>query len=106
MILYNVTVKISNAMHADWTQWMAKTHIPEVLATGCFRECRMSLLVVPADPEEDGETYSLQYLCPDMETLQRYQTQFAPTLQREHTARYEGHFVAFRTVMELMQTFK
>lgn len=103
MVLYNVTVKINTAMQADWLEWMQETHIPEVLGTGCFKENRISRLVLPADPDNDGETYSLQYLCPDMETLQRYQKDFAPALQQAHTARYEGHFVAFRTVMEVVE---
>ncbi|MEY4927761.1 MAG: hypothetical protein RI894_2197, partial [Bacteroidota bacterium] len=89
MVLYNVTVKISHEKHEDWLEWMTNTHIPDVLATGCFQENRLSKLVIPADPEDDGETYSLQYLCPDMDTLQYYQNNHAPALQKDHTARYD-----------------
>ncbi len=90
-------------MHTEWVDWMQNKHIADVLATGCFKENRMSKMLIPEDPEGDGETYSLQYLCSDMATLQRYQKEFAPALQAEHTAKFEGHFVAFRSIMELLE---
>jgi hypothetical protein len=104
MILYNVTVKIDNANHEDWIEWMQNTHIPEVMKTGCFLENRMSRMLIPADPENDGVTYSIQYLCASMAVLQQYQARFAPALQQDHTHRYEGKFVAFRTVMEVVSS--
>jgi hypothetical protein len=104
MILYNVTVKIDNAMHDEWLSWMQDTHIPEVMQTGCFLENRMSRMLIPADPDNDGVTYSVQYLCANMAILQQYQARFAPTLQQAHSRRYEGRFVAFRTVMEVVSS--
>ena len=104
MILYNVTVKIDNTAHDEWLAYMQHTHIPEVMQTGCFLENRMSRMVIPADPEQDGVTYSIQYLCSNMAILQQYQARFAPTLQQDHTRRYEGKFVAFRTVMEIVSS--
>ena len=100
MIIYNVTVKIDHDVHDDWLQWMRSTHIPKVLNTKCFTEHRLSKVLVE---EEDGLTYSIQYSCPDMETLERYQQEFAPQLQQEHTERYKDKFVAFRTLLEVVE---
>jgi hypothetical protein len=35
-------------------------------------------------------------------TSVRYNEEFAPELQKQHRERYEGKFVTFRTVMELI----
>ena len=39
MLVYNVTVKVNTDIHEEWLEWMKKTHIPEVLATGYFSKC-------------------------------------------------------------------
>ncbi|MBC7866805.1 MAG: DUF4286 family protein, partial [Gloeobacteraceae cyanobacterium ES-bin-316] len=36
MILYNVTIKITNAIAIDWLQWLQEVHIPEMTGTGYF----------------------------------------------------------------------
>ncbi len=101
MILYNVTVKIENDITEEWLHWMKTVHIPDVMATNCFTENKiMRMLSPPTD--EQGTTFAFQYFCKDMETLQRYWREFAPTLQSDHSERYKGKFVAFRTVMEVV----
>jgi len=32
---YTVTAEVEVGAAAEWLAWMRKTHIPEVLATGC-----------------------------------------------------------------------
>ena len=100
MILYNVTVKIDPARHEEGYTWMVDQHIPDVLKTGCFTGYRVSKIL--GKDESDGITYSIQYSTPDMKTLHKYQVQFAPALQADHTERFQGHFVAFRTLMEVV----
>lgn len=99
MIIYNVTVKIDNSHHDDWLNWMKSKHIPDVLATGKFTEHKMCKVLVD---DTDGVTYSIQYSCPSMEMLQEYYNHHAPSLQEEHTERYKDKFVAFRTLLELV----
>ena len=36
MFIYNVTIKIQEAIHEPWLQWLKEEHVPEVLASGCF----------------------------------------------------------------------
>ena len=98
MIIYNVTVKIEAASHDDWLKWMKETHIPEVMGTGCFTESKiMRMIDPPADAQ--GITYAIQYFCESVGTLRDYWEKHAPALQADHTKRYDGKFVAFRTVM-------
>ncbi len=99
MIIYNVTVKISNEKHDDWIEWMKVVHIPEVLATGKFTHHVFSKVLIEDD---EGTNYSIQYYCDSTEVLDDYQENFAPKLQQEHTARYKDHFVAFRTLLEVV----
>lgn len=101
MIIYNVTVKIDNAVHEDWLDWMKTVHIPDVMNTGYFEAHRMARVLLQDDSE--GPTYAIQYVCKDMATLQQYTAKAAPALKREALERYpDGQMVAFRTLLEVI----
>ena len=102
MIIYNVTVNIDHNVHDDWLDWMKQVHIPDVMATGLFLENKICKVL--ADQDEGGITYAIQYIAEDMETYERYQKEHAPRLQQEHSARYEGKFAAFRTLLEVVHS--
>ncbi|MEQ8909006.1 MAG: DUF4286 family protein [Vicingaceae bacterium] len=99
MIVYSVTINVEDDIHDDWVKWMKEVHIPDVLATGIFKQHRL-LKVISHQEEKDGTTYNIQYDCDSMAELHKYQVQHAPKLQKEHTQRYENKFVAFRTLLE------
>jgi hypothetical protein len=101
MLLYNVTITIDLDIHTEWLEWMRRVHIPEVMATGVFRSYRLSRLI--GHEHTDSEIYTIQYLAPDITSLRRYQDTFAPALQAAHTAKFEGRFGAFRTIMEVIE---
>lgn len=100
MILYNVTVKIDPDVHDEWLQWMREVHIPEVMATGLFLDNRIAKVLL--QDESDGVSYSFQYSCADMATMQKYTALHAPYLQKAHGERYKDKFVAFRTLLEVI----
>jgi len=79
---------------------MQEEHIPDVMDTGMFLEYRMCRLLGMDEP--DGVTYAVQYFCTDMATLEQYQERFAPRLQAEHSEKFKDKFVAFRTVLEVV----
>lgn len=99
MIIYNVTVNIENDVHDEWLQWMKHTHIPAVMATGFFIENKICKVLVE---EEQGTTYSIQYTCESINSLQEYQRLHAPQLQKEHADKFANKFVAFRTLLEIV----
>ena len=99
MILYNVTVNIDESVHDEWLEWMKTEHIPAVLATGMFIENRICLI---HGESEGGISYAIQYVAPDRAHYDRYQREFAPALQHDHSVRYASKFVAFRTVLEII----
>jgi hypothetical protein len=98
MYIYNVTVNIDESAHEAWKKWMMETHIPDVLNTGLFLSNRFCKVLID---EESGTTYSIQYLVKDLETYQLYQEMYAPALQKEHTDKFAGKFVAFRTMLKV-----
>jgi Domain of unknown function (DUF4286) len=99
MLIYNVTTTIDLDTAAAWLQWLLNKHIGEVMATGIFETYRVSRLINHDHP--DAEIYTIQYAVKDMDTLQRYQRDFAPTLQADAKRLFPGKYAAFRTVMEV-----
>lgn len=99
MIVYSVTINIEEKEHLDWLSWMKNIHIPDVMNTNCFTEYRL-LKVLSRNEGEEGHTYNIQYSCKSNNELNEYQEKYAPTLQKEHTKRFQNKFVAFRTILE------
>lgn len=99
MIIYSVTVNVEDDIQEDWLKWMKEIHIPAVMDTGLFLDNTL-LRVISHKPEETGTTYNIQYSCSTMKELHQYQAKHALALQKEHSNRYEGKFVAFRTLLE------
>ena len=102
MILYNVTVSIDPAIKEEWLTWMRSTHIPDVMATGHFKESRICRV---HGEEEGGVTYAVTYLCYSEERYEVYQKEHAPRLQQEHAALFSGKFDAFRTLLSVIEEF-
>ncbi len=101
MIVYAVTSEVEVGAAPEWLAWMQDTHVPEVLATGCFTGCRIAELQEPAAPP-GYVTFVLEYEAPTAELLARYQQRFAPALRQSHTARYGSSVRASRTVRRVI----
>lgn len=99
MIIYNVTINIEQDVHDEWLQWMRDVHVHDVMQTGLFTEYKICKLLVE---EEQGITYSFQYTCPSLEAYERYRVEHAPRLQADVKKKYEGKFVAFRSLLEVL----
>lgn len=102
MFVYNVTVSLDPQVEQEWIQYMKDKHIKEVLATNCFIECKLSRV---HGEEEQGVTYSVMYLLPSEDKYKEYQSKFAGELQKDHQARFNGKFAAFRTTLTVLDHF-
>ena len=100
MLIYNVTAKVTWAIHEKWMQWMKEKHIPEVMATGCFTGNQV-LRLLETD-EAEGPTYAIQYRAEKMEDYQEYISTHAPAFRKELTERWGDNFIAFRSLMEVV----
>ena len=99
MIIYNVTINIESDVHDEWLNWMRETHVPAVMATGLFTESKICRLL---HEEEQGTTYSFQYTSKSMADYEKYKAEHAPRLQADVKKKYEGKFVAFRSLLEVL----
>ena len=104
MYIYNVTINIDESVHDQWIHWMRDIHIPDMLAIGKFTEARMCRVMV--EEEMGGITYSVQYLTPNKQTLERYFKEDADRLRQDGMDRFKGKFVAFRTELDLISEQK
>jgi hypothetical protein len=100
-LIYNVTVKIAPDVHQVWVKWMRQDHIPEVMATACFKSFRF--LHLEGYDDEEGFTYAIQYTCPSLELFDIYNRDHAPALQQKHKVLFDGKYVVFRTILEIIE---
>jgi hypothetical protein len=98
MFVYNVTIKIDPEIEKEWIEWMQKEHIPEVLSTGMFSENRFLRLLDLE--EEDGLTFSAQYVTDSRDKYDQYIQLYAAELRKKGSERWGNRFIAFRTLME------
>jgi hypothetical protein len=99
MFIYNVTVNIADDVHSDWLKWMKEVHMPDVMQTGCFIDSGiLKVLYV----EDEGHTYSIQYKFLEMADIEKYQKEFAPALQAEHSKKFKDKYTAFRTLLQVI----
>jgi hypothetical protein len=102
MIIYNITVSVDSLKADEWLNWMRSKHIPDVMATACFTEGKISRI----QGEVEGEmTFSIMYLCDSEELMKIYTEQHAPLLQKEHSEKFIGYFAAFRTLLTVIEEF-
>ena len=100
-LIYNVTIKIDHKAKTKWLTWMKEQHIPDVMATACFKSFRVCKL--EGHDDDDGETYAVQYDCPSQELLNIYQAEHAPGLQEDHQNKFNGLYVAFRSILKVLE---
>jgi hypothetical protein len=100
MYIYNVTVKVDWSIHDAWLQWMKEEHMKEVTGTGCFTHHRLLRLLDVDD--SDGPTYAAQYFAESKAACNKYLEVYAPALRTKGTDKWGNRFVAFRSLMEVV----
>lgn len=103
MVVYNVTISLDVNVAEDWLNWMRETHVPDVMATGHFRDSKICRV---HGEEEGGVTYAIMYTAISQEDLDTYEENHSPRLQAEHTEKFAGKFASFRTLLSVVQEFK
>lgn len=99
MIIYNVTINVSEEVHDEWLTWMKQEHIPQMLDTGKFLNAMMTKVLV--QEPMGGVTYSVQYKAESKAMLERYYQEDAEKL-REESKRFKDKTVFFRTELEVI----
>ena len=102
MIIYNVTISIDKDVENHWLDWMKNTHIPDVMKKELFINCKISRVL-----EEEvvgGHTDAIAYACKNRHDDEKYHNKFASKLQAEHSNKFAGQFVAYRTLLEVVHS--
>jgi hypothetical protein len=100
MIIYNITIKVDRSVADAWVYWMKAEHMPELMNTDLFIDCRLSRLL--EQDETDGITFSVQYFCEGIEQYDNYIDQYAEKMRERSNKMFGGKYVAFRTIMEVI----
>ena len=100
MILYNVTTKVHTQIAAPWLQWIQEEHIPEILATGCFTKA--TILELMEIDNEEGPTYAIQYFADSKALYNHYVEKFAGAMRQKAFDKWGDQFIAFRSVMKVV----
>ncbi|MBS1748418.1 MAG: DUF4286 family protein [Bacteroidetes bacterium] len=100
MIVYNITTKLTWAIAEDWLAWQKKEHIPEMLNTGLITEYKIFRLL--EQDEEEGPTFTMQFFFASWENYDTYIRVFAAALKAQALSLWNDQFIAFKTVMQLV----
>lgn len=100
MFIYNITCKVSWAIHDHWLRWMQETQIPTVRDTACFTAIRIMRLLYQDDA--DGPTYAIQHISPTSEKIRQYENEYASAFQKKARDTWGEAVVSFHTTMQEM----
>jgi hypothetical protein len=100
MLIYNVTIQVTHAIHDSWIEWMKIEHIPEVMNTGCFEKYQWVRLL--ETDETEGITYAVQYYCAEKKNYESYIQRHAPLLRQKGLDKWGNQFIAFRSLMGIV----
>ncbi len=103
MFVYNISVKLDSNIVESWLTWQKEEHIPQVIATGLFYECKIFKLL-DHDEEEESPTYIIQYFTSTKESYYEYAAKYAKGLQVKAFEKWGDSFLAFRTLMQQVQS--
>lgn len=102
MVVYNVTVSVDKHKAEEWLNWMRTVHIPDMMATGHFRDSKICRV---HGEEDGGTTFATTYTAYSKEDLDEYQEKHAPILQADHAKKFGNHAHAFRTLLTVIEEF-
>jgi hypothetical protein len=100
MIIYNVTIKVTNTINSSWLQWLKEEHISDIIKTGCFTHAVILQLLEIDDSE--GPTYTVQYFAKSKSLYNNYIEKFAAQMRQKAFDKWGDNFIAFRSVMQIV----
>jgi hypothetical protein len=100
MFIYNVTTKIDPSIHQTWVEWMKKTHIPQIMATGCFEQFQFVQLLEIDD--SDGATFAVQYMAASKANYTLYIEMHADKLRKDTLTAWGNKIISFRSLMQVV----
>jgi hypothetical protein len=101
MYIYNITFKVDHSIVKEWIKWQKEEHIPEIMATGLFKEFKFLHLLEHDD--EEGATYIIQYHSPDKNNCDKYIKDHAPAFREGALKKWGDKIISYRSLFEPVQ---
>jgi hypothetical protein len=101
MIVYNITCKVRWDILEPWLAWQLEEQIPATLATKLFDDYQLYRLL--EQEEEEGPTFVIQLFTTSLERYGQFLIEYSPALQQAGWDKWGNGFIAFRTLMELLE---
>ena len=101
MFLYSITYTVEAKIEEDWLNMMAKSIVPQIMATRLFNSFNMQQLLHPP-PEKGQFTYNLQFTCDSLDQLNKYLNTHSDEIEAMLNQRYQNKVLAFRTILRRM----
>ncbi len=98
--IYNVTTNVNWHIHEAWLHWMLSVHIPDVMATACFKKHQVVRLL--EIDESEGPTYAIQYYTQSKSDYDRYLELHAAKKRQAVIDLWGKQVTAFRTLMQIV----
>lgn len=99
MYILNTTFVISPRAAESLAGWIAESYLPEISVLAASRPLFSRVLTV-IDPE--AESYSLQFLTPDLKFAEEWLQSNAPRLMQPMSQQWGESFLHFTTFMEIL----
>ena len=94
--IYEVTVEYTGADAQGFETYMSDTHIPEVLATGCFAAAFFA---------KEGSRYTVGYHVDTPDDMRHYLDDFAPKLRDDVTSRFGTTIAISRRTLDIIRLY-
>ncbi len=101
MFIYNITIKVNNAIVKEWMTWQTQVHTPEIMSTNLFEEFKMFRLLDTDDTE--GPTFVFQYYTSTRKNYDEYINKYAPQLRDKALKRWGDGVISFRSLLQSVQ---
>lgn len=96
MIVYQVKVVVAAEIEDQWLDWMKKTHVPDLLATGLVVSSQIYKSL------DDVHTYFFHYQFHSLEDYRSYAREHAPHLQAHPLKVFGDKFTASRMLLQVV----
>ena len=98
MVSYEVRVEVRGDLMPDFERYMTGKHLPEILATGCFKAIRFEFL--------EGGTFRTRYEAEARAEVDRYLQDHAPHFREDFMAHFPDGCSVSREVWDELRAFE
>lgn len=103
-IILNETIKLEKEIAQEWLEWMRKEYLPIFLDSGLVISSQVNR-IVQSDPD-DGISYAIQFSLKDMSAIHQLHINAVQKAQSLLQEKFNGKYVIFRTMMEVVHIAK